>query len=845
MPRFKTGPQNLTGYAVDVGAPARIFLTNGQAVMRTVDGACTWKEVFRLPDAPNESSTATAATGSIMSIDIAERANQRIVLMIEEQTPQGSRPHVTKSDDGGESWVAGSVGLPPSGDPEALVLAPSDPNLAFLAVDVGGGSVDFVFASTDGGGTWTLRSNPASITPNMGIIGLTVDPAVATSLWAYGTGGLYRSNDGGASFQAVPEFVGSEVNAVDIFHTTGAARILAFKSLEEEALISTNGGRTWNELVIPAGVTTAGHGNSAVETFITAGGRVYAFHEASFQWIDLQAPRGGLTEISVDRAGAVYARSDTTIEVYSGPSGRIPPENLPDDVFEVPLVNPPAGLDRRPPEVSPVNKRVVLDPGASKTVDYKLDLPKRPLPLNVFFLLDTSDSMGTTIGDLARSVATIINELSKRNIALEVGIGAFRAYPDHFPPRPDCDGQQVPLQGCEKAYVYKRVLDIKTPTAEVTTALETLESDSGGFYKSHLGALYQLATGAGQDLYPPGPAGNDVPPGLQANFDENSLRVVVHATDEAFGDDTPRQTSATDQGNPGPPDIPEFSEVADVLNANDIMQIGLSIGSLPRADLQRVARDTGSLAPKGGVDCGAGIVVPEGSPLVCPVKRNNLSQSHNLVPAIVNLLEAVPNSTDLEFTATGNEKIVDKVTPEQKQDVVLQIANEVPFSVTFRCPRTLAGKNFDIKVGVRGPGRVLDSVPTRVVCRAVPKDPKPVVPPPVLPLPLLFVGVPPPPPPPISQLTSASQAQSQAQAQTGAVFEEEKEPQLAVAAAYREAAQTEDAYAYEMTAYQRKQAPVSPYATLGAGAVMTSMAYAAMVLARQNSQVARQRRRRR
>jgi hypothetical protein len=77
------------------------------------------------------------------------------------------------------------------------------------------------------------------------------------------------------------------------------------------------------------------------------------------------------------------------------------------------------------------------------------------------------------------------------------------------------------------------------------------------------------------------------------------------------------------------------------------------------------------------------------------------------------------------------------------------------------------------------------------------------------------------------------------------VFEEEKQPQLAIAAAYREAAQVENDYEYEMVAYEPRSRGVSPYLTLGAGAVMTSMAYAAMMINRSRQRLAPEHQRRR
>lgn len=814
--------------------------------MRTVDGACSWKQVFALPDTPTPESQATAANSRILEIEIARRLRTRTVLRIAGETPQGARPHIVLSDDGGESWRSGDLGLPPAGNPEDLVLHPANPQHAYLAVDIGGGSIDSLFASTDGGQTWTLRSQPTSLASTTGIVGLEPDPIVASILWAYGAGGVYRSEDSGATFHAVNEFAGSRVSVVDVYRADGPSRIAGYRPDHRDARWSDNNGATWLSVSTPPDVTSSDTAADADDVFVTAQGRVWQFHAPSFSWLDLGAPRSDLRDLATDAAGDVYAISPGSIETVTPPLRRYPIE-LPDDVFDVPLVNPPPKLQRHPPTLGPNDKRVVLDPGDSKTIRYELGLPERPLPLNVFFLLDTSDSMGATINDLAHSVAQIINQLGQEKLALKVGIGAFRAYPDRLIPVPRCDEETNVQQQCEKNYVFRNILDITTPGAAVTAALETLESDAGGFYKSHLGALYQLATGEGQDLYPPGPAGHDVPPGLQANFDDNSLRVVLHATDEAFGDDVRRDTGGTSPNNPDPPEIPEFSEVAGAFNARGIIQVGLSIGRSPQRDLERVAADTGAVAPAVGVDCGRGYFIPAGEPLVCPVQRNNLTQAHNLVPAIVNILKAVPDSADVALDVKGNDRIIQKVAPELHEDVVLQVARGLSFDVTYRCPADLAGKGFDIDVASRSEGEVLDSVVTRVVCRAVPKRP-PVPPvPPLAPLALsVAVAVPPPPPPPISNLTSASQAQSQAQAQTGAVFEEEKSPQVAIAAAYREAMQEENVYEFEMVAYEdSRREQLAPYLTLGAGAVLASIFYAGMTLSRQRSRLALQRQRRR
>lgn len=831
MPKFKSGSQQVVDYEVDRSTPSNIMVTNGLAVMRSTDSACSWKQVFVLPESANAQSGGTAGDSTIKSIDISESKRGRVLLAVEETSVLGSRPHIVRSEDMGETWVAGDIGLPPQGSPETLVLPVADPNLAYLAIDVGGGSFDLLFASTDGGTTWTLRSNPLSISPSMGLSGFTVDPIDASSLWAWGINGLYHSTDGGASFTAIEDFIGKAVSTADVYHAgPKPARIAGFIPNESQALVSTNGGDTWLALAAPPGVDSSSHGDGPTDGFVTANGQVFGFDAPTQAWINLRSPRPVVQDVSTDRADLVYVRTGNELLSYSGPTKFI--RDTTTGVFQPGVIDPPRQFQEHDPALTPGNKKVVLDPGETKTVTYDLALSKTPLPVNVFFLLDTSDSMGATIYDLSKSVVKITNLLNEENFLLKIGVGAYRAFPDHFPPRQPCGEESVPTQACEANYVYKRYYDMAPASKEAEDVLANLESDAGGFYKSHFQALYTLATGEVVDVFPQGPTSGDVPAGQGATFDQEAYRVVIHATDEAFWEGEPREGSGADFGNPIPPKTPLWDEVEAALDAKDIYQVGLSIGPAPRGDLSEIARRTDALAPAQGVDCGRGHFLEPGAPLVCPVSRNYLTESHNLVPAIVNLIENLPAGVDVAFAAKGDERVVRNVSPEVQRDIVLQVANDMTFDVTYRCPVALAGKKFDVDLSATNTAEaeLLDAAATQVVCREEPKVP-PLIPPTVA-MALVALAIPPPPPPPPAQLTSASQAQSQAQAQTGAVFEEEKEPQLAIAAAYREAAQMETDYEYEMVAYEGRRQPVSPYLTLGAGAVMTSMAYAGLMIQR-------------
>ena len=133
-------------------------------------------------------------------------------------SPWDSVPNrVIVSRDGGKTYQRSAAGLPATnptantmwgtGYPRALAADPKDPKVLYLGIDgdpsdgkPGGG----IFRSTDGGLTWQpLPSQPGS---RRMFYGLAVDPTDSKRLYwaACGTGGgLWRSDDAGASWQHV------------------------------------------------------------------------------------------------------------------------------------------------------------------------------------------------------------------------------------------------------------------------------------------------------------------------------------------------------------------------------------------------------------------------------------------------------------------------------------------------------------------------------------------------------------------------------------------------------------------------------------------------------------------
>ncbi|MBW3595184.1 MAG: hypothetical protein KY391_06355, partial [Actinobacteria bacterium] len=349
------------------------------------------------------------------------------------------------------------------------------------------------------------------------------------------------------------------------------------------------------------------------------------------------------------------------------------------------------------------------------------------------------------------------------------------------------------------------------------------------------------ATGAGEDVWPQGTSdsfadGHDVPEGQQASFADKALKVVLNATDENF-------VNRPYPNDDFPPDPPSFDRVIRALNARDIKQIGLALSNEATPDMGRVASGTGAVAPGEGADCdGNGSAeIPAGAPLVCPAKGSNL------VPAIVNMVEAVRNTQPVSLRARAKDDVIASVTPEEYPGVVLQADQDLTFDVTYECPRSMAGERSRVDLTARQASKRLAAATATVVCGDVDRKKKPFFD--LYPfdrvlalLPLLPLS----PPPTLTNPSQATQAQSQAQAQGAMATQEQEQPQVALATQYKEAlsealAREEE---YAMTRYRERSAPeVPPGLLVAAGAVMMSAAYGLAVSRRRRAAVAYQRHR--
>jgi photosystem II stability/assembly factor-like uncharacterized protein len=181
---------------------------------------------------------------------------------------------ILASGDGGDEATSGpAAGLPNTPDYHSLLVATGDPGTVVLGTHNGlyqsadGGLTwqqralegqdamnlghagegltwtaghNVLASSTDGGQTWQ-DVRPEGL-PHLDIHGFAVDPRDPQTLWAALAGqGLYRSTDGGKSFELVTREVGAGVMALAV---TESGRVLA-GDMQQGLFVSDDAGRSW------------------------------------------------------------------------------------------------------------------------------------------------------------------------------------------------------------------------------------------------------------------------------------------------------------------------------------------------------------------------------------------------------------------------------------------------------------------------------------------------------------------------------------------------------------------------------------------------------------------------
>jgi photosystem II stability/assembly factor-like uncharacterized protein len=181
--------------------PIRGNVSHGDGVWKSTDAGKTW------------TSLGLAATRQISRVRV-HPTNPDLVYVAAQGnvwTPTSERG-VYRSKDGGKSWDRILFRNDSTGAAD-LVMDPSNPSVLYAAFWqagrtpwklVSGGAGSGIFKSTDGGDSWKeITRNPGMPAGIFGNIGLTVSPVNPNLVFAIieaDSGGVYRSNDAGATW---------------------------------------------------------------------------------------------------------------------------------------------------------------------------------------------------------------------------------------------------------------------------------------------------------------------------------------------------------------------------------------------------------------------------------------------------------------------------------------------------------------------------------------------------------------------------------------------------------------------------------------------------------------------
>ncbi|HVL88636.1 MAG TPA: vWA domain-containing protein [Actinomycetota bacterium] len=360
-----------------------------------------------------------------------------------------------------------------------------------------------------------------------------------------------------------------------------------------------------------------------------------------------------------------------------------------------------------PARLEPAPAPVTLANGAAHRIEMRLVRPADPTPVDVFFLIDTTGSMAGAICGVQRDLSSVAVELAESGVDVRFGLGIYRDYP--FSP-----------WGSPGDFAYRRVRDLAPLDRELLEALHNLEAAGGGDgLQSGLAALYQVATGEGQDVNPAGRSAGDIEPGIAPRFRKDSLRLVINATDVEFREPREEEKSNDYGDYPGP----AFDRAVSVLRTRAIMQAGIAISSNAAGSLGRMASKTGAVAPPGGADCdGDGRAdLRAGAPLVCEGQEDSLAgplvggqRPVKMANAIVAIVRALRDEATIGFTVEGGDGLLQAVTPRTSPAVDLKRDATLPVSVDVRCDRVHGRKTLRIAATLRG--EVIASVPYEVTC---------------------------------------------------------------------------------------------------------------------------------
>ena len=299
------------------------------------------------------------------------------------------------------------------------------------------------------------------------------------------------------------------------------------------------------------------------------------------------------------------------------------------------------------PALDPASVEVVIFPGEDIDIGKTVYTPELPPKLDVCLIVDLSGSYGDDLPNIKALAPGIWDDIVAGGVAdLQMGLASFVDFP--FPSWGDATTGD---------YAYQLDQQLTLVKAAWVTAVNGMTTKFGGDGpESQYEALYQVATGAGNTVAPPG----TIAPDQQCNFRDDATKVAILTTDAAFH-------NAGDGGGPFPYPGASATDTEDALVAGDITVIGLKAPGAG-SELDALAAATG------------GVTVP------------TTSNSSDIATAILDALQAieidVSMTSDCEWpiSTTFSPDVVTVVAGQVTEfDETIAVAVDAPPGHTYTC----------------------------------------------------------------------------------------------------------------------------------------------------------------
>lgn len=808
------GERTVTTFAAPAAQRGWVYVTNGAVVQLSTSAGCTWDHIYPVP---GQTDAVAQAPRPRIVTQLVAPAPTALWIASYDAAGDVTHPHVERTLDATPaagnrtraSFESFDQGLPAVGRPLTLAVSEVNTDQAYLLIDTtpdvqnGTTTPRRQLFRTSWDATLQQTKVPArtwdEITPPEQVpvpAGVEVAPTSSATIWIWQGSRYAVSTDQGFHWKAGT--ADGAITAIDV-DDTGRAAVFTHAGEGAHVTFAEADLTVVGRMPVPVVATRAAHAHRYGVYAIADAHGTYGWDVNRKQWISVH-PHGvpEFAQITFASSGAgriLLGQAEGSLyrlDLWPGDAFLKPPRTLGGNDIEVnrggSITRPTLGIQYR---------EVTVAPTQVKPDDVDFGTPPNPVPIDVFFLVDTTQSMGAAIAGLRTGVKQIAAHLKQRTHGSACfGVGDVKD-----------ESLVTAKNGGATVQPYKLVLPITCDLGTVQHAVDQLQEGGGNSTQAEAQtlALTQAVTGKGQ-VQPP-----TVLPGQDAHFTAPT-RVIVLVTDAEF-------MQGTVNGNT----FPTIPETVKTLNAyHDVKVVGVVVhdeNDFPKAKaaVTAVVAGTHTYAPAWGVDCDGigGPDVGPGEPLVCETENS----APAIEPAIVALLLNVKDPATMAMRVDDPYHVVKSVDGTLSRIVDRKRENHLPSTLHLTCspaqdgqdlPVTLYGSMHD---DVVGDGRIV------VHCRAPlvpPKPPLPPIPDPIVARPVLAPILLPQPQPLVQN------PPNQLNMNAGLSHEEQQQFQLAAVGqdASEQNAETEEAEELAMSARPRHEDRAA------AGLLLASMALA-------------------